>query len=68
MCKMLDIEPEPNVSRLQQIVNMINKLVEQNNESANFLNYYNQVMGKHLQSKGIEAPVHDCEDMESMYK
>lgn len=47
---------------------MINKLVEQNNESANFLNCYNQAMGKHLQSKGIEASVHDCDDMESMYK
>lgn len=68
MCKTLGIEPEPNVSRLQQIVDMINKLVEQNNESANFLNCYNQAMGKHLQSKGIEASVHDCDDMESMYK
>lgn len=68
MCKTFEIEPDPSMSRLQQLVDMINKLMEQNNESANFLNWYNQVMGKHLQSKGIETPLQDSDDLESIYK
>lgn len=41
ICKTYEIEPDPNVPRLEQLVDMINKLMEQNNASANFLNWYN---------------------------
>ena len=56
------------MSRLQQIVNLINTLIQQNEQSLEFLRCYNQKMGQHLQERGIDIPVAQCDDVEEMYK